>query len=56
MLCHKETEQAQRARVLAQVEAWEGAAVVAAAEAVAVASALVETAFAQTVAKEFPTS
>ena len=63
MLCHKETEQAQGAKALEQVEAWEvaaaaeGAAVVAVeGAAVAVPLALVETAFARAVVKQFPTS
>jgi len=55
LLCHKETEQAQGAKALEQVEAWEGAAV-AAVEVAVVVQALVETAFAQTVVKESPTS
>jgi hypothetical protein len=55
LLCHEETELAQEAKALEQVEAWEGAAV-GAVEAVAVPSALVETAFARAVVKQFPTS
>jgi hypothetical protein len=53
--CHEETEQAQGAKALEQVEAWDKAAV-AAVEAVAVPSALVETAFVRTAVKECPTS
>ena len=53
--CHKETEQAQGAKALEQVEAWDKAVGVAV-EAVAVAAVLVETVSARTVVKEYLTS
>ena len=53
--CHEETEQAQEAKAPVRVEAWDGAAA-AAGEAAALAQALVETVFAPTAVKRFPTS
>jgi hypothetical protein len=51
--CQEETEQAQGAKALEQVEEW---AKVGAVGAVALPQALVETAFAPAVVKECPTS